>query len=106
MDSWPEPQDVLALTRVKLSVSDLDVSATDVAVIVGALLGAAGAPAGGTYVALEVVTLVKVPQVDAVQATELAVKAHETPRSEESLFTEAVKTVTLPPAMTLPLILF
>jgi len=53
-----------------------------------------------------VVTFVSVPHVDAVQATELAIKVHDTPLFEESLFTVAVKTVTLPPAITLPVILF
>jgi hypothetical protein len=48
MDSFPEPQAVLALTIVKLSVSDFEESFTDVAVIVGALFGLAGALAGGT----------------------------------------------------------
>jgi len=57
-------------------------------------------------VALEVVTLVRVPHVEAVQATELAVRVHVTPLFDESLLTVAVRTVTLPPAITLPLILF
>src|SRR5271170_4061235 len=106
MDSCPAPHEVLALTRVKLSLSDFVVSFTEVAVIVGALFGLAGAAAGGTYVALEVVTFDRVPQVEAVHATELAVSVQETPLFDESLLTVATRTVTLPPAITLPVILF
>jgi len=53
-----------------------------------------------------VVTLVRVPQVEAVHAAELAVRVQETPLFDESLLTVATRTVTLPPAITLPVILF
>src|SRR6266705_3671254 len=81
----------------KLSLSDLDVSFTALAAMVGALLGAPGTVAGGVYITLVAVVALSVPQ-PGEHAAPPAVSAQVTPELVESFCTLAFKVRAAVPA--------
>jgi hypothetical protein len=83
---------------VKGSVAVAEVLATEVAVIVGALYGDAGVPAGGVYITLVVVAEESVPQVVEVQFAPPAVRVQVTPLFVESFCTVALRVTAAAPA--------
>lgn len=82
---------------VKLSVSDFDESFTEVAVMFGALFGAAGAAAGGVYVTLLELGALSVPH-PGEQAFPPAVSTQVTPELVASFCTLAFKVTAAAPA--------
>ena len=85
---------------MKGSVAEAVVSATEVAVIVGASLGDAGTVAGGVYVTLVDVAPLSAPHVGE-QAAPPAVSVHVTPLFEESFCTVAFTVTAADPAVIL-----